>query len=76
MNYPATCSGVVHFYNITIEQHPLEGEIMIAAIILSEIIKLYNIPKEESPISIRETLTPHRIPGTIGLREPRNTKPM
>ena len=44
-----------YFYNLPSEQHPFEGEIMIAANVLSKVLERYSIPKEENPITLRET---------------------
>jgi hypothetical protein len=45
-----------YFYNLPTEQHPFEGETMVAADVLSEVLKRYNPPKEENAISLRETM--------------------
>lgn len=44
-----------YFYNLPSEQHPFEGEIMIAAKVLSKVLERYSIPKEECPITLHET---------------------
>lgn len=44
-----------YFYNLPTESHPLEGELMVAANVLSEVLKRYSLPKEENTISLRET---------------------
>ena len=44
-----------YFYNLPTEQHPFEGEMMIAAKVLSNVISRYTIPREESPITLRKT---------------------
>ena len=44
-----------YFYNLPFEQHPYEGEWSVAAKVLSEVVKRYSIPLEDSPITLRET---------------------
>ena len=44
-----------YFYNLPSETHPLEGELMVAAKVLSDVLERYDLPKEDSLISLQET---------------------
>ena len=61
-----------YFYNLPAEQHPFEGEMMIAANVLSKVLTRYRIPKEESPITFRKTS--HKSPDPQFFWPPGNPK--